>query len=207
MDPATDEPPAEPPAPGRPRLDKRTVTICVVIAVVAAVVAAVIVTMLLSDDGSANAGSTSDSSTQSLQPAKQAPEKTAFTRFDGSPVELSDYKGQKLVINFFASTCVPCKKEMPALQKVHQRLGDDVTFIGIAVQDDPKAAQQLIHKTGVTYDLAQDRTGTLFQRFGASFLPTTAFVDEEGTVMLLHTGAMDEAKITQLISSNLLAGG
>jgi thiol-disulfide isomerase/thioredoxin len=206
MDPATDEadePAGEPPAPRRPRLDKRTVTICVVIAAVAAVVAAVIVTMLLSDDGSSTAGPTSST----LLPAKQAPETTAFTRFDGSPVELSDYKGQKLVVNFFASTCVPCKKEMPALQKVHQRLGDDVTFIGIAVQDDPKAAQQLIKKTGVTYDLAQDRTGTLFQRFGATFLPTTAFVDEEGTVMELHTGAMDEAKITQLISSNLLAGG
>jgi thiol-disulfide isomerase/thioredoxin len=205
MDPATDEPPGEPPAPGRPRLDKRTVVICVAIAAVAAVIAAVVVSLLLSDDSSSTAGAQSNS--ESLHPAKQAPENTAFTRFDGSPIELSDYKGQKLVVNFFASSCGPCKREMPALQKVHQRLGDDVTFIGVAVQDDPKEAQKLIHKTGVTYDLAQDRTGTLFQRFGAVVLPTTAFVDAEGTVMELHPGAMDEATITQKISTNLLAGG
>ena len=87
-----------------------------------------------------------------------------FTRFDGSPLKLSDFRGQKLVVNFFASTCVPCKKEMPALQAVHERLGDDVTFIGIAVQDDPEAAQELIDQTGVSYDLGQDPTGSLFQR-------------------------------------------
>ena len=203
MDPATDEPPDEPQAPGRPRLDKRTVTICVAIAAVAAVVAAVVVSLVLSDDSSSTAGAQAPS----LRPAKHAPENTAFTRFDGSPVQLSDYKGQKLVVNFFASSCAPCKREMPALQKVHERLGDDVTFIGVAVQDDPKEAQKLIKKTGVTYDLAQDRTGTLFQRFGAVVLPTTAFVDQEGTVMELHTGALDEQTITEKISSNLLAGG
>jgi thiol-disulfide isomerase/thioredoxin len=203
MDPATDEPPDEPPAPGRPRLDKRTVTICVAIAAVAAVIAGVVVTLVLSDDDSSTAGPRPPG----LRPAERAPLNTAFTRFDGSPVELSDYRGQKLVVNFFASTCAPCKREMPALQKVHERLGDDVTFVGVAVQDDPGAAQKLIDKTGVTYDLGQDRTGTLFQRFGAVVLPTTAFVDEAGTVMELHTGAMSERTITEKISANLLAGG
>ena len=82
------------------------------------------------------------------------------------------------MVNFFASTCIPCKKEMPALQRVHERLGDDVTFVGIAVQDDPEAAQDLIDQTGVSYDLGQDPTGSLFQGFGGVVLPITAFVAE-----------------------------
>ena len=97
------------------------------------------------------------------------------------------------MVNFFASTCVPCKKEMPALQRVHERLGDDVTFVGIAVQDDPEAAQDLIDQTGVSYDLGQDPTGSLFQGFGGVVLPITAFVAEDGTVMELHAGQLTEA--------------
>jgi hypothetical protein len=59
----------------------------------------------------------------------------------------------------------------------------------------------------VTYDLAQDRSGTLFSAIGAAALPTTAFIAEDGTVMELHTGALTEQTISEKISSNLLAGG
>jgi thiol-disulfide isomerase/thioredoxin len=226
MDPANDEAdePADqqPRAPGRPRLDRRTIAICVAIAAVAAVISAVVVAaMIQPDEGTADPTTTSsiptigESSTgptsteappPTLQPAEDAPD-VEITRFDGSAFKLSDYRGQKLVVNFFASYCVPCKKEMPALQAVHQRLGDEVTFIGVAVQDDPDAAQELIEDTGVSYDLAQDRRGKLFTAAGATVLPATIFVAGDGTIMELQLGEMTEAEITQNISANLLAGG
>jgi len=212
MDPATDEPTP----PGMPRLDRRTVLVCVAIAAVAAAGVFVLLLNVLADDTTTDASPTSPPSSPSssaetdpsatLVPAKEAPD-VEFTRFDGSTATLSDFRGQKLVVNFFASTCIPCKKEMPALQRVHERLGDDVTFVGIAVQDDPEAAQDLIDQTGVSYDLGQDPTGSLFQGFGGVVLPVTAFVAEDGTVMELHAGKLTEAEITQLISDNLLAGG
>ena len=218
MDPATDEPTP----PGMPRLDRRTILVCVAIAATAAAGVFVLLLNVLADDTSTDASPSSTSSPSSpssstetdpgtdpsgtLVPAKEAPD-VEFTRFDGSTATLSDFRGQKLVVNFFASTCIPCKKEMPALQRVHERLGDDVTFVGIAVQDDPEAAQDLIDQTGVSYDLGQDPTGSLFQGFGGVVLPVTAFVAEDGTVMELHAGKLTEAEITQLISDNLLAGG
>jgi thiol-disulfide isomerase/thioredoxin len=220
MDPATDEPTP----PGMPRLDRRTILVCVAIAATAAAGVFVLLLNVLADDTSTDASPSSASSPSSpssssssdtdpgtdpsgtLVPAKEAPD-VEFTRFDGSTATLSDFRGQKLVVNFFASTCIPCKKEMPALQRVHERLGDDVTFVGIAVQDDPEAAQDLIDQTGVSYDLGQDPTGSLFQGFGGVVLPVTAFVAEDGTVMELHAGKLTEAEITQLISDNLLAGG
>ena len=218
MDPATDEPTP----PGMPRLDRRTILVCVAIAATAAAGVFVLLLNVLADDTSTDASPSSTSSPSSpssstetdpgtdpsgtLVPAKKAPD-VEFTRFDGSTATLSDFRGQKLVVNFFASTCIPCKKEMPALQRVHERLGDDVTFVGIAVQDDPEAAQDLIDQTGVSYDLGQDPTGSLFQGFGGVVLPVTAFVAEDGTVMELHAGKLTEAEITQLISDNLLAGG
>jgi thiol-disulfide isomerase/thioredoxin len=203
MDPATED---EPEAPGKPRLDRRTITICVAIAAAAAILSAILVVSLLdpSDDDTAGGGGSDTEAT--LTKATKAPD-TALTRFDGSTVTLSDFRGQKLLVNFFASSCIPCKKEMPALQRVHQRLGDDVTFIGIAVQDDPEAAQELIDKTGVSYDLAQDRTGTLLRKIGGVGLPTTVFVGGDGTILERHTGELSEQEITQKISDNLLAGG
>jgi thiol-disulfide isomerase/thioredoxin len=201
------------PAPQRPRLDRRTITICVAIASVGAALTFVVLLVVLSNrDGSTEATETTASSTGSttkstLTAVTRAPVDTKVTRFDGSPLKLADFRGQKLVVNFFSSTCVPCRKEMPALQAVHERLGEDVTFIGIAVQDDRDAAQDLIDKTGVRYELGQDPSGKLFQDFGGVVLPMTAFVDADGTVMDTHTGALDEQEITQRISDNLLAGG
>jgi thiol-disulfide isomerase/thioredoxin len=199
------------PAPRRPRLDRRTITICVAIASVGATLTFVVMLIVLSNrDGSTEASETTatgSTTTSALTPVTRAPVDTRVTRFDGSPLKLSDFRGQKLVVNFFSSTCVPCKKEMPALEAVHERLGDEVTFIGIAVQDDPDAAQELVRRTGVSYDLGQDPSGNLFQGFGGVYLPTTAFVDADGTVMELHTGKLDEQEITQKVSDNLLAGG
>jgi thiol-disulfide isomerase/thioredoxin len=215
MDPATDEPTP----PGMPRLDRRTILVCVAIAALSAAGVFVLLLNLLAEDagtaaepGTSSSSSSSQSSPtetdapETLVPAEQAPD-IAFTRFDGSTAKLTDFRGQKLVVNFFASTCIPCKKEMPALQRVHERLGDDVTFVGIAVQDDPEAAQDLVEATGVSYDLGQDPRGELFKGFGGAYLPVTAFVAEDGTVMDLHLGQLTEAEITQKISDNLLAGG
>src|SRR5687767_84591 len=62
------------------------------------------------------------------------PEAT-FARFDGDEGSLADYEGTPLVVNWFASWCVPCVTEMPAFEEVHQLLGDDVAFLGLNSQD------------------------------------------------------------------------
>ncbi|CAN5707432.1 hypothetical protein BH10ACT1_BH10ACT1_42630 [soil metagenome] len=208
---------AQPPPPWRAALNRRTLALCVAIAAVAAVVAVIVSVAMVSDDDAPSASATPTTATGSstvpqtakgtLTPAKVAPS-TPFSRFDGSKVTLADYKGQKLVVNFFASTCVPCKKEMPALDQAQRDAGDEVTFLGIAAQDDPDAAQALVKRTRVTYDVGQDPDGTLFYALtGSTLLPATAFIAADGTVMEVVHGAMDSTEIRDKISSNLLAGG
>ena len=58
-----------------------------------------------------------------------------FKRFDGTTANFTQYRGKPLVVNFFSSTCAPCRTEMPALEAVHRSLGDSVTFLGMDVQD------------------------------------------------------------------------
>src|SRR5207248_10634891 len=71
-------------------------------------------------------------------------------------VSLVDVAGRPLVINFWASWCVPCRKEMPAFEAVHRRRGDRVSFIGIDRQDDRSDALRFLARTGVSYPLGYD---------------------------------------------------
>ncbi|MGH9243087.1 MAG: TlpA family protein disulfide reductase [Acidimicrobiales bacterium] len=66
-------------------------------------------------------------------------------------VRLADYSGEPVVVNFWASWCVPCRREMPAFAEVHGELGDRVVFLGVNHQDDRGAAMALLDETGVTY--------------------------------------------------------
>lgn len=125
--------------------------------------------------------------------------------FDGSSQQLSDLRGRPVVLNFWASWCPTCISEMPAFGEVHRRLGDQVEFIGVNMQEvDLDAAKALAEQTNVDYRLAHDRDGAIYNMFGGIAMPTTVFVSAEGTVELVHAGALFEDELTETIESELL---
>ena len=104
----------------------------------------------------------------------------------GDDVDLSTLRGP-MVVNLWASSCGPCRTEMPLLQEFHDQHGDRVSVLGIDYQDtQPVAAMELVRETGVTYPLLADPQSALD---GASpiprmsGLPFLAFVDAEGRVV------------------------
>ncbi|MGH2722815.1 MAG: TlpA family protein disulfide reductase [Actinomycetota bacterium] len=120
---------------------------------------------------------------------------SSFEMFDGSTATLADYRGRPVVVNFWASWCPPCVAEMPEFERVHQELGDQVAFLGINTQDvppagSPEAALRLVEQTGVSYDLAWDPDGELFQAFGVFGMPSTFFVSPGGEIVGRHTGLL-----------------
>jgi thiol-disulfide isomerase/thioredoxin len=140
-----------------------------------------------------------------LTPAGDLPSAAdaAFTTYDGDAVPLASLHGTPTLVNFFASTCAPCIKEMPALEEVHQELGDQVTFLGLAVEDRPEDAQALVDDTGVTYRTALDKDGSVINALEGVLLPTTVVLDADGTVVARHTGALTAAEVRDLLSSSL----
>ena len=129
---------------------------------------------------------------------------TSFALLDGSRSSLAALKGRPVVLNFWATTCAPCIKEMPAIEAVHKALGDRVAFVGIDVRDSVSGGQEFVQRTGVTYTIGRDPSGDIFTSFDAVNLPTTVLLDAEGTIVATHTGALDEAKLRSLIDSKLL---
>jgi thiol-disulfide isomerase/thioredoxin len=129
-----------------------------------------------------------------------------FKRFDGTTGTLAEYRGKPVVMNFFSSTCIPCQSEMPALEKVHQNLGDQVTFLGMDVQDTVEGGEAFVKTVGITWQLGRDPNASILQeQLKATKLPTTALLDRTGKVVLVHEGALDVDKLTgQLRDHNLI---
>jgi peroxiredoxin len=117
----------------------------------------------------------------------------------GGRVRLADLRGRPVVLNFWASWCPPCLAEMPEFQRVHQRLGDRVAFLGVNQRDQLQAAEQLARSSGVTYPLAVDPAGRAFDAFGGLGMPTTVLIGADGTVADIFAGQLDETLLRERI--------
>lgn len=100
-----------------------------------------------------------------------------------------------VVVNFFASWCVPCIDEMPAFEAVHRSLGDRVTFVGMANRDTAEQALATVATTGVTYPTYDDPDASALTYFGGLGMPTTVFIDASGDVVDVHSGPLTEAEL------------
>jgi thiol-disulfide isomerase/thioredoxin len=174
--------------------------------VLASALAVVVLTVAVavaftSDDGSGVTKIDPDTPLPSLQGRDMTGESASdieFERFDGG-VETGEtttfgaFAGRPLVVNFFGAWCTPCVVEMPEFERVHQRLGDQVAFVGISESESVESGRRIAEQTGVTYDLGRDPTGSVLEAFGGVTMPTTVFLDSSGTVVKVSNGRMNEA--------------
>ena len=114
-------------------------------------------------------------------------------------MSLADLRGKPVVVNFFASWCVPCVEEMPAFESVHQELGDDVAFVGIALQESPDASRDIVEETGVSYTIGRDPSGAIFEAFDGVNMPSTFVLDADGVVVGVSAGALDADGLRELV--------
>lgn len=115
-------------------------------------------------------------------------------------VRLADLSGNVVVVNYFASWCVPCKEEAPHLVRAWERYRTSgVVFVGIVYQDSPEAAREFHDRMGQTWPIALDDNGRTAIAFGVFGIPETFFIGPDGVVAGRHIGAIDEATLIRAI--------
>lgn len=119
--------------------------------------------------------------------------------FSGEDVTLTEFQGTPIVLNFWATWCPFCVAEMPDFEKVNQAADGQVQFIGVNLQDDAGAADDLVGDTGVTYLLTRDPQGVVYNAFGGVAMPTTVFIGADGIVDEIVTGALSEDQLSNKI--------
>ena len=127
-----------------------------------------------------------------------------WSTFEGEQASLADYAGTPVVMNFFGSWCPPCVEEMPAFEDVHQELGDEVAFVGLAVNDSVDDARDIVERTGVTYDVGRDAAGRLFTAFGVVNMPSTYLISADGEIVASHPGELSADELRELVEQHLL---
>lgn len=134
----------------------------------------------------------------SVTSADDLPEQS-FELFDGGETTLADFRGTPLVINFWASWCPACVGELPEFQTVHQDLGDEVQFLGLANADQRGPAVDLANEVGLTYTLGDDPQGDLFREFGLIAMPSTIFVNGDGEIVEVFAGQLNESALSERV--------
>lgn len=149
-------------------------------------------------ESTADSGDTQQTAEDAEAQRTAAPDFTAYDA-DGNAVQLSDYFGKPLVLNFWASWCGPCKSEMPAFQQAYEQ-EDGVQFLLVNMtggRETQADAEALLEEEGYTFPVLFDLDLDAAMTYGVTALPTTYFLDAEGNLVAWAQGAINEQTLQQ----------
>jgi peroxiredoxin len=132
-----------------------------------------------------------------LKIGKKAPD-FELENLQGNTVKLSDFRGKKVILNFWATWCPPCKEEMPDMEEFYKKAGEDVIIL--AVNIDPQYnVSKFIKEVGITFPVLLDKKDTVNNMYQVITIPTTYFIDEKGIIRKKYLSAMNKEIILEYL--------
>jgi cytochrome c biogenesis protein CcmG/thiol:disulfide interchange protein DsbE len=189
-------------APVRKNRRKRNIILFFVVSLVNVGLLALLWTQLLTPAQSPASGQTTTIDPLVGHPAPAFTLAALNTPTGQTTLSLNDLKGKAIVLNVWASWCVPCNQEAPMLQTAWKQMsaqGKDVVFLGIDFQDSSSDALTFLHKYGISYPNVLDASGSVSIDYGVTAVPETIFINSKGTVV----SAVRQELTTQALQSNL----
>lgn len=138
-----------------------------------------------------------------LQEGDPGPLRAAWGRAAGDgTVDLAELRGTPVVLNYWASWCVPCRDEAPLLQRAWLRSRSaGVLFLGLDMQDATEDARVFIREFGLSFPHVRDGTNRTARRWGVTGIPETFFISRQGRIVAHVIGALDEAQLAAGIAA------
>ncbi len=125
----------------------------------------------------------------------------------GPPVALAALRGHPVILNFWASWCVPCREEAPLLEQVwNEYRGRGLVVLGVDTQDLESPARTFLEKYAITYPNGRDPDGSVSRMFGASGVPETFFIGADGRIRGKFPGEQVDPAAWRAAAAALLAG-
>lgn len=112
-----------------------------------------------------------------------------LTTLDNKIVKLSDYRGKKVMLNFWATWCPPCKEEMPAMERFYKDDGEQIQLLAVNI-DTINDIKGFAQKMKITFPILLDKKGEVAKSYQVLAIPTTYFINEEGIIYEKYLGAM-----------------
>lgn len=137
--------------------------------------------------------------TGSAQMGQLAPDFSLPT-LGGGETNLSDYAGQVVLVNFWATWCPPCKAEMPDINAYYEARQDDgLVVLAVNAQEDPATVSSFIEATGFSFPVLLDSDGRVEQQYQVRSFPMTFVIDRDGRVVYVHNGLISPDVLTAVL--------
>lgn len=125
-----------------------------------------------------------------LSAGDTAPDFTAALT-DGSEFTLSEQQGKVVLLNFWATWCGPCVREMPAFEKLYGEYGEDVAILAVNCMESEDIVKAFQEENGYTFPIACDPEGDISLKYPSQGIPYTLVIDKEGIIQKIYVGAAD----------------